>query len=106
MKIKLIPNPLKRGNVLITCPKCKNQIPVPVIGWSAHLCVLCQQIIPHPGSVTTGYSAHGRKSKNVTLRLPVDLVAELDKLAEEHQTSRGGMARFILQLFADAASER
>ena len=45
----------------------------------------------------TGASAHGQKSKLISLRLPLELVETIEKIAEDYGYSRSTVIYNILQ---------
>ena len=96
---KIIPNNLmNRGNTIVICPGCSSSFPLSIFGWIAIVCPVCCQQIKHPSKTPTGHSAHGNQSKNVTVRLSPNIIEHLDQLAREHDTSRGGMTRYLIQI--------
>ena len=96
---KIIPNNLmNRGNTIVICPSCSASFPLSIFGWVSVECPICQSRISHPSKTPTGHSAHGSQSKNVTVRLSPNIITHLDQLAKEHDTSRGGMTRYLIQI--------
>tara|TARA_Y100000310_G_scaffold342209_1_gene444308 strand:+ start:2518 stop:2838 length:321 start_codon:yes stop_codon:yes gene_type:complete len=97
--MNVIPSSLyDRGNVILHCPKCASSFPAALFGWSNVNCISCNTEIKHPSYNAVGYHAHGQDSKQVTVRMATNIVTQLDALANEHGTSRGGMTRYLIQI--------
>jgi hypothetical protein len=97
--MRVIPPALyEKGNLLVICPECNSTFPVALFGWKKMQCINCRTEIMHPSFNVVGAGAHGQSTKQVTVRLAPNVVGNLDKLATEHNTSRAGMTRYLIQI--------
>ena len=99
--------PDRDSKVYIACPSCKLTNRMPAFGWTVAACLSCGNQIVHPCLKPRGHHLKGNGIKNdtsVTYLIPRAMADMIETLANDHETTKSSIVRYLIRLQSNMLS--